>query len=508
MSNFNKENLILLSFILLKLAICLYPMEYGYFCDELYYIALSHHLSWGYVDVPPLLPFCLALLRYAIGNSLFAIHLFSAITGVVVAVLAWLMTKKMGGGLFAQFLALISVTLAPYYICQESLCDYDCLDKMFWALALYFVVVLFTSKKEKYWIYFGVAAGLGLMSKFDMLWLGTGVVTALLLTSQRKHFSSPYLWVGGIIALIIVSPYLIWNITHDYLTLEYFKTYGEYTYHTPILTWIAEHIVALNPLTFPIWGLGIYYFLFNSTGKKYRVLGIAYFIIFALCIILRTKYWLNMPYYVVLLAGGAVFFESLVSSKVVAKNFCTAYIVLTSIISAILIPYVRPVLPMPIFIKYAKFMNRILPEFRNEKNRKQLIIPHQFYYRFGWEETSTEVERVYKSLSEEERKNTLILTRSYGYASALDFYRGKYELPGVICGQLQYYLLIPQDLFEKTTIISIGFCIEELRRIFYNINQVGVIKADYAYENNQPVYLCKGFKIPTKDFKLRIRRIY
>jgi hypothetical protein len=29
---------------------------YGYFSDEVYYLACAAHLDWGYVDFPPLLP--------------------------------------------------------------------------------------------------------------------------------------------------------------------------------------------------------------------------------------------------------------------------------------------------------------------------------------------------------------------------------------------------------------------------------------------------------------------
>ena len=39
-----------------KLLIHLYAGRYyGYFVDELYYLACSRHLGWGYVDHPPLI---------------------------------------------------------------------------------------------------------------------------------------------------------------------------------------------------------------------------------------------------------------------------------------------------------------------------------------------------------------------------------------------------------------------------------------------------------------------
>jgi len=492
----NKEIMILCFFILLKVVICAWPFEYGYFRDELYYIALSHHLDWGYIDVPPLLPLCIALLRYTIGNSLFALHLFSAMTGVVILIFTWMMVKKMGGKLFAQVLALVCVTFAPYYIATESMCNYDCLEKLFWVLALYFLVALLTSENKKYWIYFGIAVGLGLMSKFDMLWLGVGIVIALILTSQRKYFLTYQFWLGGIITLFIVSPYLIWIVNNDFLTLEYFVNYSSQTQPITIFERIKEQTWALNPLTLPVWIIGLYYFLFNKTGKKFRLLGITFVAVMFLCVILHTKFYLSMPYYIVLFAGGAVCTESFFAERY--KASCSIYIVLIAVVGLFFIPYVRPILIIPTFIKYAKIVDHILPDFQTERDVKQTIIPQHFADRFGWEEMAAEFGRICNSLSEEERKSAVIVVRNYGEVGALDFYREKYNLPPVICGHLQYYLWKPKDISEKIVNISMRFPIDDLRKTFFNVKQVGMTYCEYAiyYENNQPVYLSKNFKIP------------
>jgi dolichyl-phosphate-mannose--protein O-mannosyl transferase len=115
----NKENLILWFFILLKLIICAFPFEYDYFVDELYTLAHTQHLDYGYMVIPPLLPFCLAIVRFLFGSSFFALHLFSACTGVVVLIITKMIVKKMNGGWLALLLALVCVTLAPVNITVE-----------------------------------------------------------------------------------------------------------------------------------------------------------------------------------------------------------------------------------------------------------------------------------------------------------------------------------------------------------------------------------------------------
>src|SRR6185437_1810731 len=55
--------------------------NYGYFRDELYYLACGEHPAWGYVDQPPLIAWIAWLLQHTIGTSLWALRLLPALAG-------------------------------------------------------------------------------------------------------------------------------------------------------------------------------------------------------------------------------------------------------------------------------------------------------------------------------------------------------------------------------------------------------------------------------------------
>lgn len=78
---------------------------YGLFRDELYYLACADHLAAGYVDQPPLSVYILKLHTTIFGNSLFAVRLVPALTSALTVFLTGLITIRMGGNRFAQFLA-------------------------------------------------------------------------------------------------------------------------------------------------------------------------------------------------------------------------------------------------------------------------------------------------------------------------------------------------------------------------------------------------------------------
>src|SRR6202167_1308529 len=87
--------------------------HYGYFVDELYYLACSRHLDWGYVDQPPLIALLTWVMRSVLGQSLWAIRLLPALAGVAEVVLTALMARELGGKVFAQALAAMAAFIAP-----------------------------------------------------------------------------------------------------------------------------------------------------------------------------------------------------------------------------------------------------------------------------------------------------------------------------------------------------------------------------------------------------------
>jgi len=84
--------------------------SYGYFRDELYYIACSKHLAWGYVDHPPLSILFLAIARFFLGDSLLAIRILASLAGAVVVVLAAMIARQLGGNM-AEMFEIISSTI-------------------------------------------------------------------------------------------------------------------------------------------------------------------------------------------------------------------------------------------------------------------------------------------------------------------------------------------------------------------------------------------------------------
>src|SRR4051812_42382633 len=82
----------------MKLAVQLLALtRYGYFRDELYYLACADHLAWGYVDHPPLSIVVLRTWRTLFGDSVASIRLVPALAGVVVVVATVRIARALGG---------------------------------------------------------------------------------------------------------------------------------------------------------------------------------------------------------------------------------------------------------------------------------------------------------------------------------------------------------------------------------------------------------------------------
>ncbi len=266
---------------------------YGYFRDELYAIACSKHLAWGYVDQPPFSEFVLALSGHLLGYSLFALRLLPALCGGFVAFLVGLISRELGGARFAQALAATAFIIGGVYLAIDNYYSMNCFDHLFWALAIYILVRILKGGDTRLWLLLGLVAGLGLENKYSMGFFGIGLIVGLVLTPARKHFLDKWLWVGGALAAVVFLPHVLWEVRHHFPTAEFIQN-ATLKKNLPMTPWafLRECALLVHPFTLPIWLAGLTYVFFVRAGRKFQTLG--WIFLAALAILLSTH---SKPYY-------------------------------------------------------------------------------------------------------------------------------------------------------------------------------------------------------------------
>src|SRR6266851_8115619 len=180
--------------------------RYGYFRDELNYMACGDHLAWGYVDHPPLIPFLIKLCRLVLGDSLRSVRFIPALATSAAVILTAMMARELGGRRFATVLSALTFVVVPVYLLNGSLLSTNCLEPLLWMGCAYFAILAIKREEPRYWLWFGVVAGIGVEEKYSIAVFGLSVVVGLLLTEQRRVFATKWIYLGGGLAFLIFLP--------------------------------------------------------------------------------------------------------------------------------------------------------------------------------------------------------------------------------------------------------------------------------------------------------------
>ena len=471
---------------------------YGYFRDEFYYIACSDHLAWGYVDQPPFSIFMLKISRLILGDSLVAIRVLPALIGAGVVFMTGLLARKLGGNTFASVLAAIAVFIAPIYLAFSGYYSMNVFDQFFWTLSAYILVSIIQKPDQKKWLLLGLILGVGLLNKISVLWLGGGIFVGLLLTSERKLLATRGPWLAGVIAFVLFMPHIIWQISNEWPLLEFIKNASASKYvERPPLEFLKEQVLLMHPFPFLISLLGLFYFFFDRTGKKYRSLAIIYLTtIFILLLNPTSKAEYLSPAYPMLVAGGAVLLSRLIKEGYFWLKALIVSLFLAG--GALTLPLVVPILPVEVFIQYAQALG-IMPS--STENKEMGKLPQFYADMHGWEEMSKEVSTVYESLTTYEKSRSVFYGQNYGEAGAVQFYSSKYPLPRAISGHNNFWIWGPGAITEDAVVIILGGDIEGHKKVFTDIKEKGFFRTQYAmpYENNLPIYVGRQMKVSVSE---------
>ncbi len=470
---------------------------YGFFRDELYYIACSDHLAWGYVDQPPFSLFLLKFSRIIFGDSLTAIRIVPVLMHTGTVIITGLMVKELGGKLFAVFIASVAVALSPIHLGMSLIYSMNSIDAFIWALSVLLILKIINTKKQSYWIWLGIVLGIGLLNKISVLFLGAGIFVGIIVTN-RQWFTTRWLYAAGSIAFILFLPYIIWNITHDYAHLEFIHNASSSKYAgLNALSFIKSQLTFLNPISTPLWIGGLLALFFFAPLKEYSIVAWIYSTAFAILIINGTsKGEYLAPAYASLFAAAGVFFErKLTGKKVIWLRY--AYPVLILISAGFLMPLVLPVLSVEKFISYSKALG-IEPS--SNEGKKLSDLPQFYADMFGWKEKAKDVAAVFNTLSQEDKTRCAIISSNYGRCGAIDFFGEQYGLPKSIGTHNNYWIWGPRD-YNGELLIILGGKLEDHVNDFQSVTLAGVSVCDHCmpYENNVNIFICRGLKHNVAD---------
>jgi hypothetical protein len=491
--NLSSVNLVIIFAALVKFALHLiYSPGYGFFLDELYTLSLSRHLAFGYVDLPPLVPALVALSRSLLGESFFAMHIVPALAGAATLVFVCLIAKEFGGRTFAVALSALAFIVVPLWLMFDSIFCYDSIDQMILAGFLFTLIRFLRHGNRKLWLWLGLIAGMACLTKMTILFLGPGFLVALLVSKYRKDLLTPWPWLGAVLCLILVSPYLLWEIANHWPTLEYWLNYGTYrVYKASPAQYFMNILAFMNPLLLPLWAAGLYRLFRRLNGVNYGFLGLLFVVTTALMFYLHASVRMLGELFVPLSAASAVFLEELLTGarwKIGLRAVPVAYLLGAGVF---VMPTTLPIQPiesvyhMPASVKY---WYQSVREFNGGNSYAPLILTG----RLGWEEFARDVAAVYDQLPPEDRAVAGIYTDHYVTASAIDRYAPQYGLPHAVSGSLTYYLWGPGYSWDVMIIVTGRTNI--LSVFFDECEQKAV--SDKAALSKFYLYVCKKPRLP------------
>ena len=469
---------------------------YGIQRDAFLYFAMGDHLRFWRMDFPPFIAVMANLQTALFGHTMAAARVFPALEGTAILVLAAFIARELGGGRFAQGLAALGVFTGGVFLRPSTLFQPVVLDQLWWTCALYALLRVGRAAREgsvrrqrDWWLLFGLAMGLGLLTKFSILFFGLAALVALIVTPLRRSLATPWPWVAAAIAFAIGSPSIVGQIALGYPVVE------------------QMHVLAASQLSHVSWWsfivaqpflLGLTAWLLAIAGaialvawtplRSYRTAGWACVLAFLLLLALHGKAYYVGPVYPTLLAAGAVWLEGVSAgpSPRVRRAFAWTVVGLIAAEGMIGLPVALPLLSRE---ATARYIVRAGADWALGTNRGGTdLLPQDFADQIGWKQQSQALARVYRALSPEEQAEAVIGAANYGEAGAAEFYAKKYDLPPVVCGCGSYWFFGPGTRPGKV-LISIGNRPEDLSMLYGDIQPAGRVLSPWSVQEERNVPL-------------------
>ncbi len=413
--------------------------------DEFLYLADARHLSWGYIEMPPMLAL-LGRISIWLGATEATVYVWGGLFGAATLIITGMMVMKLGGNRFAVFIACLSF-LCSGFLRMHVLFQPNFLDVFFWTWASYLIVRWIQTDSVKYLYWLGVCFGLGMLGKYSMAFYILSFGLAVLCTSKRKWLSRPSFYYAMALGLLIFLPNLLWQIRHHFPFMHHMDLLAkQQLQYNSRMDFIVNQLLIAFPCCF-VWLGGLAYLLISKSGRKYIAIAIIYIGIISILLYFNGKGYYAAAIYPSLIAFGSVWMDKLVSRKSwrwVAYAGPAFMLFITWRILPMLLPYQSPEKLAAYYPQHAISKPALIWE-----DHREHALPQDFADMLGWKEMTEKTARIYLALPDSVKQTTMVYGDNYGQAAAMAFYGKKLGLPEIYSDNASFAFWLPDQFNYK-----------------------------------------------------------
>jgi 4-amino-4-deoxy-L-arabinose transferase-like glycosyltransferase len=370
--------------------------RYGPHRDELYFASAGHRLAWGYPDQPSLVALLARVSQELAPHNLVLLRLPSVLAVCCTVVLAALLARVLGGDSRAQVLTAVVTATGAVTVFLGHRLTTQTFSVTAWAAVALIAAHALRDERPRLWLAAGLVAGIGLNAKHDMVVCLLGLSVGVLVTgSARHHLRSVWWWAGGLLALLLWLPNLLWQADHGWPVFELSADIkAEYGGVGGAVEFVLLTLLVWSPLMSLVWLAGLRGLLRRDEWHDLRPLAWIFVVTFVFFLLTGGK-----AYYVV----GAIVPPLVAGCVMLADR--TRHVVLASFVlalsAAVAWPAGLPILPA------ATYASSFYPSI--DADQLETI---------GWPELVGTVRTALDRLP----ADAIVFTGNYGEAGALEWY--------------------------------------------------------------------------------------
>jgi 4-amino-4-deoxy-L-arabinose transferase-like glycosyltransferase len=420
--------------------------------DEFLYLAMGARLGQAPLDFPPFIAALAAAVRALLGDATWAIRLPSALAHGAMILLTASLARQFSASRAAAALAAFAVAVAPVYLRAGSLFQPVVFDQLWWTVALYALLTLHVRDDPRRWVLVGGVMGVGLLTKFSIVFVGAGVFVATLAGHRRADLATRWPWLGLAAALAIGAPSLWaqaaleWPIAYQMAGLRA----GQLDRLSPF-DFVLGQPLLLGP-AIVLAAVGAWWMVAGPPREWGRDAAVACLVALGLLALAKGKPYYGAPVYPVLIAAGCAALSQL-GAAMRRRLALGGAALATAAFGVVAVPMGLPFLPPA---RMAAFAAAIGVGAATESNTgAQLALPQDYADMRGWRAQVAHVAEVWKLIPDSSKGTAVLLATNYGRAGALEHHGARLGLPRPVSAAGSYWFFGPGDR-RGPWVVSVG----------------------------------------------------